>query len=63
MLDYLRIDHEPEPSENGKPPAYWPSSGELRAEKLSARYSDGKHAPMTHLELLLMNMLQIRPPF
>lgn len=40
MLDFMRIDHEPEATENGKPPAYWPSSGDLRAEKLSARYSD-----------------------
>ncbi|OCB86631.1 P-loop containing nucleoside triphosphate hydrolase protein [Sanghuangporus baumii] len=40
MLEFMRIDHEPEPSESGKPPAYWPSSGELRVEKLSARYSD-----------------------
>ncbi|KAL5499199.1 hypothetical protein ACEPAH_1717 [Sanghuangporus vaninii] len=40
MLEFMRVDHEPEPSESGKPPAYWPSSGELRVEKLSARYSD-----------------------
>jgi ABC-type bacteriocin/lantibiotic exporter with double-glycine peptidase domain len=36
---YLNIDHEEEPKEDGKPPAYWPSSGELRVENLSARYS------------------------
>lgn len=62
MLDYLRIDHEPEASENGKPPAYWPSSGELRAEKLSARYSDGKNAPLTQLKQLLIRLLKIRLP-
>ncbi|TDL20540.1 P-loop containing nucleoside triphosphate hydrolase protein [Rickenella mellea] len=40
ILDFLRIEHEPAPVESGKPPAYWPSSGSLRAEGLSARYSD-----------------------
>ncbi|KDR83065.1 hypothetical protein GALMADRAFT_238871 [Galerina marginata CBS 339.88] len=36
---YLDIDHEPKPTESGIPPAAWPTSGELRVEKLSARYS------------------------
>ncbi|KAI5122638.1 hypothetical protein M0805_008723 [Coniferiporia weirii] len=40
MLEFMRIDHEPRPSESGKPPAYWPLSGELRVENLCARYSD-----------------------
>ncbi|TDL20538.1 P-loop containing nucleoside triphosphate hydrolase protein [Rickenella mellea] len=40
ILGYLRIDHEPAPVDSGKPPAYWPSSGSLRVEGLSARYSD-----------------------
>ncbi|KAH8108752.1 P-loop containing nucleoside triphosphate hydrolase protein [Phellopilus nigrolimitatus] len=40
ILDFLRIDHEPKSVDSGKPPAYWPSSGNLRVEKLSARYSD-----------------------
>ncbi|TDL20550.1 P-loop containing nucleoside triphosphate hydrolase protein [Rickenella mellea] len=40
ILDFLRIEHEPKPTDRGKPPAYWPSSGSLRVEKLSARYSD-----------------------
>ncbi|VDB87410.1 unnamed protein product [Peniophora sp. CBMAI 1063] len=30
---------EPKATEDGVPPAYWPSSGELRVENLSARYS------------------------
>lgn len=38
----MRIDQEPLPVESGKPPAYWPSSGNLRVEKLSASYSDGE---------------------
>ncbi|KIP05212.1 hypothetical protein PHLGIDRAFT_534838 [Phlebiopsis gigantea 11061_1 CR5-6] len=41
IQQYLEIEHEPEPKDAGKPPAYWPSSGELRVEKLSARYSEG----------------------
>ncbi|KAI5122642.1 hypothetical protein M0805_008726 [Coniferiporia weirii] len=40
MLEFLRIENEPKPTESGKPPAYWPSSGELRVEKLCARYFD-----------------------
>ncbi|KAH8113755.1 P-loop containing nucleoside triphosphate hydrolase protein [Phellopilus nigrolimitatus] len=40
MLEFLRIEHEPKPADGGKPPAYWPSSGNLRVENLSARYSD-----------------------
>ncbi|KAF9476386.1 P-loop containing nucleoside triphosphate hydrolase protein [Pholiota conissans] len=35
---YLRIDQEPKNSDNGKPPAYWPASGDLRVQNLSARY-------------------------
>ena len=38
---YLQIDHEPKPTDDGKPPAYWPASGGLRVENLCARYSDG----------------------
>ncbi|KAJ6500769.1 P-loop containing nucleoside triphosphate hydrolase protein [Mycena sanguinolenta] len=37
--DYLQIDQEPKPTPNGLPPAHWPSSGDLRVENLSARYS------------------------
>lgn len=36
---YIKIEQEPKPTEAGKPPAYWPASGEISAEKLSARYS------------------------
>ncbi|KAI0758967.1 P-loop containing nucleoside triphosphate hydrolase protein [Fomes fomentarius] len=39
ILQYLLIDHEPEPTADGVPPAYWPASGKLEVEKLSARYS------------------------
>ena len=36
---YIDIEHEPTPTEGGKPPAAWPTSGGLHVEKLSARYS------------------------
>ncbi|KAE9407351.1 P-loop containing nucleoside triphosphate hydrolase protein [Gymnopus androsaceus JB14] len=36
---YLQIEQEPKPTEQGKPPAYWPASGDLRVENLCARYS------------------------
>ncbi|KAJ7758122.1 hypothetical protein DFH07DRAFT_818757 [Mycena maculata] len=37
---YVDIEHEKPSTETGKPPAYWPASGELRVENLSARYSE-----------------------
>lgn len=36
---YLDIDHESQPTRAGIPPASWPTSGDLRVENLSARYS------------------------
>ena len=39
VQQYLNVEHEPKPSKAGEPPAYWPSSGALRVEKLSAKYS------------------------
>ncbi|EED80206.1 predicted protein [Postia placenta Mad-698-R] len=39
IQQYLEIEQEPKSTESGIPPAYWPSSGNLRVEKLSARYS------------------------
>jgi ABC-type multidrug transport system fused ATPase/permease subunit len=35
----VAIEQEPKPSEAGNPPAYWPASGEIVVENLSARYS------------------------
>lgn len=39
VQQYLEIEQEPEPSNAGVPPAYWPASGELVVENLTARYS------------------------
>ncbi|KAL0068688.1 hypothetical protein AAF712_004404 [Marasmius tenuissimus] len=36
---YSEIEQELKPTSEGKPPAYWPASGTLKVEKLSARYS------------------------
>ncbi|KAE9395907.1 P-loop containing nucleoside triphosphate hydrolase protein [Gymnopus androsaceus JB14] len=36
---YINIEQEPKSNVEGVPPAYWPASGELRVEGLSARYS------------------------
>nr|GAT46155.1 ATP-binding cassette transporter [Mycena chlorophos] len=41
ILQYIHIEQEPKPTESGKPPAHWPSSGELIVENLSASYSPG----------------------
>ncbi|KAL4247277.1 ATP-binding cassette transporter C [Abortiporus biennis] len=39
IQQYLASDQEPKPTSKGVPPAYWPASGDLRVEHLSARYS------------------------
>ncbi|KZV76920.1 multidrug resistance-associated ABC transporter [Peniophora sp. CONT] len=36
---YMVIEQEPKPTQEKIPPASWPTSGDLRVEKLSARYS------------------------
>jgi ABC-type multidrug transport system fused ATPase/permease subunit len=36
---YVTIEQEPQPVKENVPPASWPTSGELRVEHLSARYS------------------------
>ncbi|KAF7339970.1 ATP-binding cassette transporter [Mycena venus] len=36
---YIDIEQEPKPTSAGIPPAYWPASGKLSVEKLSAKYS------------------------
>ncbi|TFY61104.1 hypothetical protein EVG20_g7183 [Dentipellis fragilis] len=36
---YITIEQEPKPTQDGIPPAYWPSSGDLKVESLCARYS------------------------
>ncbi|KAI0258843.1 P-loop containing nucleoside triphosphate hydrolase protein [Gloeopeniophorella convolvens] len=54
MKTYIDIEQEPKSTESGKPPAYWPASGDLRVEKLCARYSpDGPevlHEVSFHIE-------------
>ncbi|KAI0819312.1 multidrug resistance-associated ABC transporter [Trametes gibbosa] len=40
VQQYLTIEQEEKPTTDGVPPAYWPASGDLRVEKLSARYSE-----------------------
>ncbi|PCH33304.1 hypothetical protein WOLCODRAFT_135046 [Wolfiporia cocos MD-104 SS10] len=36
---YVQIEQEPKSTESGVPPAYWPASGNLKVDCLSARYS------------------------
>lgn len=40
LYSYIHIDHEEPATESGKPPAYWPGSGDLKVEHLSAKYSE-----------------------
>jgi ABC-type multidrug transport system fused ATPase/permease subunit len=39
IQSYLEIEKEAAPSEGGTPSAYWPASGDLRVQDLTARYS------------------------
>ncbi|KAI9434174.1 hypothetical protein H4582DRAFT_2177883 [Lactarius indigo] len=39
MHSYINVEQEPKTTKQGVPPAYWPASGDLRVENLSARYS------------------------
>ncbi|KAL4243410.1 hypothetical protein ABKN59_001098 [Abortiporus biennis] len=39
VKQYLTIEHEPSPKPDGIPPAYWPASGDIIVNNLSARYS------------------------
>jgi len=39
IKQYVEIEQEPKPTTTGVPPAYWPASGNLKVENLSARYS------------------------
>jgi ABC-type multidrug transport system fused ATPase/permease subunit len=39
IQSYIDIEHEPEPKHGGTPPAYWPTSGDIRVENLTVRYS------------------------
>ncbi|KAF7321911.1 ATP-binding cassette transporter [Mycena kentingensis (nom. inval.)] len=40
VQQYLTIEQEPKPTPRGVPPAYWPASGKLNVENLSAKYSE-----------------------
>jgi len=39
IQDYVDIEQEPKATPDGVPPAYWPASGEVVVEGLSAKYS------------------------
>ncbi|KAJ7642966.1 P-loop containing nucleoside triphosphate hydrolase protein [Mycena polygramma] len=39
IKQYIEIEQEPKATQDGIPPAYWPASGHLRIERMSARYS------------------------
>ncbi|KZV96966.1 P-loop containing nucleoside triphosphate hydrolase protein [Exidia glandulosa HHB12029] len=39
ILDFVDIEQEPASTDAGTPPAYWPASGKLRVDNLSAKYS------------------------
>lgn len=41
IQDYVSIEQEPKSSVEGEPPAFWPASGDIKVEHLSAKYSAG----------------------
>uniref|UniRef100_A0A8H8CHL8 P-loop containing nucleoside triphosphate hydrolase protein n=1 Tax=Psilocybe cubensis TaxID=181762 RepID=A0A8H8CHL8_PSICU len=49
IQSYIDIEHEPKPTQAGKPPAAWPTSGELRVENLSSRYSQDGPIVLKHI--------------
>ncbi|KAE9388220.1 P-loop containing nucleoside triphosphate hydrolase protein, partial [Gymnopus androsaceus JB14] len=73
--NYLNIEQEVKLEPSGEPPAYWPASGDLRVEKLSAKYSpdgpevlheltfhikSGKHIGVgMHISILLYSLLTL----
>ena len=50
---YINIEQEPKATKDGVPPAYWPASGDVKVENLSARYSQVSHirAPVYRFKL------------
>lgn len=36
---FIEIEQEPKSTESGKPPASWPTTGDIQVENLTARYS------------------------
>ncbi|KAI0068098.1 P-loop containing nucleoside triphosphate hydrolase protein [Artomyces pyxidatus] len=40
IKSYIDIEQEPKATKDGVPPAYWPASGDLKVDNLSARYSE-----------------------
>lgn len=49
--DYLVIDQEPASEESRKPPAAWPTSGDIVLDKLSAKYSEDGPLVLNELSL------------
>ncbi|ORY35072.1 hypothetical protein BCR39DRAFT_573867 [Naematelia encephala] len=51
--DYIVIDQEPAPTAALKPPASWPTSGEVEIEHLTARYFEGGPVVLNDLSLTI----------
>lgn len=61
IQQYLRIEQEPKNTPEGVPPAYWPASGNLSVEKLSARYSEVRRLPRADNRASFSHTLQDGP--
>lgn len=57
---YIKIEQEPKPTEGGQPPAYWPASGDLRVENLSARYSSVSIAHVSSFYLTIACRMDLK---
>lgn len=51
IQEYIDIEHEVKPTEEGEPSAAWPTSGDLEVNNLSARYSPVSALPVALLHL------------
>ena len=61
IQQYVEIEQEPQPKDTGNPPAYWPASGDLRVEKLTARYSPVRIAMIDGSGIQLTVVMQDGP--
>jgi ABC-type multidrug transport system fused ATPase/permease subunit len=61
IVAYTEAEQERKSTEDGKPPAAWPTSGEIRVENLTARYSKVRMYQYNLLSYILIRRPQDGP--
>lgn len=56
---YLHIEQEPKPTIAGRGAAYWPSSGDIQVEHLSARYSEASSYLLQSQQVTMTGIAEI----